>query len=227
MRYSVLPLPEPIFRLRLHEAVSLYVRAMGYDPSVVDSRVRAWALARHEPGWSAVAAIAHPDDVAAHEALADPSFPLAGVAYCQTGTSTQWWHVQVRAGLAARRAPLDAVTGALGDYVELAEIHVDPRHQGARLGERLLVELMRGRPEARVLLSTPEVAAEANRAWRLYRRLGFTDVLRDFHFAGDSRPFAVLGAKLPLPGPGRADSLDDAAGTATARPSGKGDQNDR
>ena len=86
---------------------------------------------------------------------------------------------------------------------------------------------MRGRPEARVLLSTPEVAAEANRAWRLYRRLGFTDVLRDFHFAGDSRPFAVLGAKLPLPGPGRADSLDDAAGTATARPSGKGDQNDR
>ena len=81
MRYSVLPLPEPIFRLRLHEAVSLYVRAMGYDPSVVDSRVRAWALARHEPGWSAVAAIAHPHDVAAHVALADPSFPLAGVAY--------------------------------------------------------------------------------------------------------------------------------------------------
>lgn len=206
-------MPEPIFRLRLHEAVSLYVGAMGYDPSVVDARVRAWALARHEPGWAAVAAVAHPDDVAPRVALADPSFPLAGVAYCQTGASTQWWHVQVRAGLAARRTPLDVVSDVLGDYAELAEIHVDPRHQGARLGERLLHELMRGRPERRVLLSTPEVPAEANRAWRLYRRLGFADVLRDFHFAGDSRPFAVLGAGLPLPRP---NSLDDASASPRA-----------
>lgn len=224
MRYSVLPLPEPIFRLRLHEAVSLYVGAMGYDPSIVDARVRAWALARHEPGWAAVAAVAHPEDVAPHVALADPSFPLAGVAYCQSGTSTQWWHVQVRAGMAERRTPLHVVSDTLTDYVELAEIHVDPRHQGARLGERLLHELMRGRPERRVLLSTPEVSAEDNRAWRLYRRLGFGDVLRHFHFAGDSRPFAVLGAPLPL---ARDDSLDDADGSASARPAGRNAPDER
>ncbi|MFD5867686.1 GNAT family N-acetyltransferase [Corynebacterium sp. NPDC060344] len=216
MRYSVLPLPEPIFRLRLHEAVSLYVGAMGYDPSIVDARVLAWARARHEPGWSAVAAVAHPEDVAPHVALADPAFPLAGIAYCQQGTSTQWWHVQVRAGLAARRTPIHAARDILGDYVELAEIHVDPGHQGARIGERLLHELMRGRPERRVLLSTPEVPAEANRAWRLYRRLGFTDVLRNFHFAGDSRPFAVLGARLPL---ARVDSLDDESAPTQSSPS--------
>lgn len=199
MRYSVLPLPEPVFRLRLHEAVSLYVAAMGYDPSIVDTRVRAWSVARHEPGWAAVAAVLHPEDVSPEAALAQPAYPLVGIAYAHTGAPTQWWHVQVRAGLAARRTPLPAVLATLGDYAELSEIHVDPRHQGARLGEQLLQALMRNRPESRVLLSTPEVAAEDNRAWRLYRRLGFGDVLRDFHFAGDSRPFAVLGASLPLP----------------------------
>ncbi|MFC3849710.1 GNAT family N-acetyltransferase [Corynebacterium hansenii] len=211
-------MPESVFRLRLHEAVSLYVGAMGYDPSIVDARVRAWALARHEPGWAAVAAVAHPEDVAPEDALADTSFPLAGIAYCQHGTSTQWWHVQVRAGMAERRTPLHIVSDVLGDYVELSEIHVDPRHQGGRIGERLLLELMRGRPERRVLLSTPEVADEGNRAWRLYRRLGFDDVLRHFHFAGDSRPFAVLGAPIPLRG---TDSLDDADGPETDRTSRK------
>ena len=55
-----------------------------------------------------------------------------------------------------------------------------------------------GRSEPQVLLSTPEVDEEANRAWRLYRRLGFTDVIRGYHFAGDPRPFAILGRNLPL-----------------------------
>ena len=188
-----------MFRLRLHEAVSLYVGAMGYDPAIIDSRVVAWAKARHEPGWAAVAAVAHPEDMTPTAALSDLSCPLAGVAYCHSGTPAQWWHIQVRAGLAGRRTPLEEATSILGDYVELSEIHVDPTHQGSRLGERLLIELMKGRSESRVLLSTPEVPDEDNRAWRLYRRLGFTDVLRDFHFAGDSRPFSVLGAPLPLP----------------------------
>ncbi|HZC10703.1 MAG TPA: GNAT family N-acetyltransferase, partial [Mycobacterium sp.] len=35
-------------------------------------------------------------------------------------------------------------------------------------------------------------------AWRLYRRLGFTDIIRGYHFTGDPRAFAILGRKLPL-----------------------------
>jgi len=46
-----------------------------------------------------------------------------------------------------------------------------------------------------MLLSTPE---GENRAWRLYRRLGFGDVLRNYRFTGDPRPFGVLGRELPL-----------------------------
>jgi ribosomal protein S18 acetylase RimI-like enzyme len=49
-----------------------------------------------------------------------------------------------------------------------------------------------------VLLSTPEINGEANRAWRLYRRLGFIDIIRGYHFAGDPRAFAILGRALPL-----------------------------
>jgi hypothetical protein len=48
------------------------------------------------------------------------------------------------------------------------------------------------------LLSTPEADEQASRAWRLYRRFGYVDVLRDFLFPGDTRPFAILGRKLPL-----------------------------
>ena len=60
--------------------------------------------------------------------------------------------------------------------------------------KRLLSE----RGEANVLLSTPESNGESNRAWRLYRRLGFNDVIRGYHFTGDPRAFAILGRQLPL-----------------------------
>ena len=49
-----------------------------------------------------------------------------------------------------------------------------------------------------VLLSTPEADEQRSRAWRLYRRFAFVDVLRDFLFPGDERAFAILGRELPL-----------------------------
>ena len=61
-----------------------------------------------------------------------------------------------------------------------------------------LARLLADRPERHVLLSTPEIPAEDNRAWSLYRRMGFTDVLRHFTFTGGPRPFAFLGRPLPL-----------------------------
>ena len=102
-------------------------------------------------------------------------------------------HIRRRGG--ADRARIAALTN---DYFELTEVHVHPRAQGRGLGEALVRRLLAGRTEPRVLLSTPEVDEEANRAWRLYRRLGFTDVIRGYHFAGDPRPFAILGRNLPL-----------------------------
>ena len=83
-------------------------------------------------------------------------------------------------------------------YFELTELHIHPRAQGNGLGEALIRRLLENRTEHQVLLSTPEINGESNRAWRLYRRLGFTDVIRGYHFAGDPRAFAILGRALPL-----------------------------
>ena len=57
-----------------------------------------------------------------------------------------------------------------------------------------------------VLLSTPEADEQTSRAWRLYRRFGFVDVLRDFIFPGDERAFAILGRELPLASRPREDA---------------------
>jgi ribosomal protein S18 acetylase RimI-like enzyme len=86
----------------------------------------------------------------------------------------------------------------MASYFELTEVHIHPRAQGHGLGEALVRRLLADRDERNVLLSTPEIRGEDNRAWRLYRRLGFTDIIRGHHFAGDPRAFAILGRPLPL-----------------------------
>jgi putative membrane protein len=50
------------------------------------------------------------------------------------------------------------------------------------------------------LLSTPEADEATSRAWRLYRRFGYVDVVRNFLFPGDHRPFARARPD-PAPGP--------------------------
>ncbi|MDO4609113.1 N-acetyltransferase [Corynebacterium sp.] len=209
MQYDVMPMPPEMFRARCAEAVDLYISAMGYDPSLAPGRVRAWLRQMEQPRWAAACIVAHDGSTPPDRALADPRNPLAGIAFCHRGSPTQWWSRQVRGGMATRRRPLREVHATLSDYVELAEIHVAPGHQGAGLGEELLRTLLEGRRERLVLLSTPEVPREANRAWRLYRRLGFADVLRGFLFPGDSRPFAILGAPLPLPPRGGRRHVED------------------
>ena len=124
---------------------------------------------------------------------------LVGIAYGYTGAADQWWNRQLRSGLARHGCSPDQVAAIASDYFELTELHVHPVAQGRGLGQALLTRLLSGRPESWVLLSTPEVRGEENRAWSLYRRLGFDDVLRGFTFAGDPRQFAFLGRSLPLP----------------------------
>ena len=108
------------------------------------------------------------------------------------------------------------------DYFELTELHVRPDAQGGGLGEGLLRALLAGTDRRHVLLSTPEHGPRpAGRAWRLYRRLGFRDVLRDHLFTGDARPFAVLGRELPLP------PSDGRHARRTSRPAVAGDSSRR
>jgi ribosomal protein S18 acetylase RimI-like enzyme len=183
-------------RTHLGEALAVYVEAMDYPKGTEIHRAPMWTEHATRPGWRGIAAYGPPRDGAG--ASAQPSTPLVGIAYGYRGAPHQWWHQQVREGMRRAGAEPNSIESVLGDYFELTELHVSPRAQGHGTGSALLTALLADRPEARVLLSTPEVPHEDNRAWRLYRRLGFTDVVRHFRFSGDSRPFAVLGRELPL-----------------------------
>lgn len=199
VNYSVIRLSRDQFRNRIRASIGVYLNAMGYRSSLADGRADAWLAQQGEPNWTAVAAFAHPTDLDVSHIADDPRADLVGIGFCFSGNSRQWWNQQVHAGLARHGTSPRRIRSLLNHYVELSELHVLPEHQGAHLGEDMLRLMLEGRPERIVLLSTPEVPDEENRAWSLYRRTGFCDVLRDFHFPGDPRPFAVLGSALPLP----------------------------
>lgn len=172
---------------RITEALDLYVTAMGYPPSTIRQREPMWVAHMNRPGWRCVGAFTTRDE-------------LVGIGYGYLGAAGQWWHEQVRKGLltvGSQDSELD-VDQLLGNYFELTELHVHPDSQGGGLGETVLRRLLDQAPGESVLLSTPE---GPTRAWKLYRRVGFRDVLRHYRFNGDPRPFAVLGRMLPLDPP--------------------------
>lgn len=171
------------FAARVDEAMGIYVRAMQY-PSYTGTQ-RAVTARRHVA-----------NDGFACRAAVLPDGTLVGFGYGYTTRPGQWWHDLVRRAIAPELAD-----EWLGDAFELSELHVLPAYQGHGLGRRLLLELATGIPHSAMLLSTPD---SDTRAFRLYRDLGFVDLRRHYLFPGDARPFAVLGARLPLrPGDGR------------------------
>jgi ribosomal protein S18 acetylase RimI-like enzyme len=186
---TAVPLPHDRFvefsvdelRARLPEALDIYVTAMRYPPGTAEQRAPMWLAHMLRQDWRCVTALDEQDS-------------LIGISYGYRGAAGQWWHEQVRRGLLLSSGAA-AVDTWMTDYFELTELHVHPTAQGRGVGEGLLRHLLAGVRADTTLLSTPE---GPSRAWRLYRRVGFEDVLRDYLFAGDPRPFAVLGHRLPL-----------------------------
>jgi ribosomal protein S18 acetylase RimI-like enzyme len=172
--------PEELAR-RLDDVIEVYGLAMGYPSGLTATRRGYVAGHVHRPGFRAVATL-------------DEQGALLGFGYGYTSLRGQWWHDRVREAL--RR---DARKFWLGDCFEVVELHVRPSAQGAGLGARQLARLLSLGGGTTTLLSTPEADEQRSRAWRLYRRFGFVDVLRHFHFPGDERAFAILGRGLPLP----------------------------
>ena len=165
-----------VFRTALPDLLEVYLAAMRYPPGTAEARAPLWADHSRRDGFRCMVAV-------------DQDGSVAGLAYGYRGRPGQWWYSEVARGLG------DDPQGWLADYFELTELHVRPDRQGAGLGESLLRGLLAPVTTDRVPLSTPE---GQNRAWRLYRRVGFLDVLRDFLFTGDGRRFGVLGRSLPL-----------------------------
>lgn len=173
----IVDVPRSELPARLADAMAIYVAAMGYSPS--SGAQRGTHLLRHS----------HFDSFRCRAALRADGRMLA-FGYGYTSLPGQWWHDLVL------RAITDKAGQWLGSAFELSELHVAPAAQGAGLGERVLRSLADGLPHRTMVLSTPE---GENRAWRLYRRMGFCDLARNHLFPGDNRPFGVLGARLPFP----------------------------
>lgn len=173
----------PDLTSRLDDVLEVYRAAMGYPPELAAAR-RGFVVAHtHRPEFRGVATL-------------DPSGRLIGFGYGHRGAPGQWWHDQVRSRLDPR-----VYRWWMSDCFELVELHVLPEAQAHGLGLRMLTLLLDGVQRRTVLLSTPE---GDTRAWRLYRRVGFVDLVRGYVFPGDTRPFAVLGRTLPLDPPGEA-----------------------
>lgn len=121
---------------------------------------------------------------------------LVGFAYGFHGASGQWWHDLVsRAAVSALGTR--TAEGWFRDSLEIAEVHVLPGYQGHGTGLAMMLRLTSGRPEPAAVLSTMDANT---RARRLYRGLGFTDLLTRFAFPGTDVPYAIMGAPLPLLG---------------------------
>ncbi len=182
------------FAARLDQVLSVYAAAMRPAAETLAGRRSIMAGHAGYPGFRALI-------VAEDNGSGEP----VGFGYGFRGGPGQWWHDTVAralvasGGVAAARAWLD-------DTFEVAELHVAPGYQGAGIGSGLLLRLTSGRPERTAVLSTRDAET---RARRLYRGVGFTDLLTGFAFyPGGEPPYAVMGAELPLraltPGPGSA-----------------------
>ena len=206
MAIFLIDLPPNDMERRLGDALGVYVDAMRYPRGTENQRAAMWLEHIRRRGWQGAGVVETEAAETAHGVAAQevPSAaelsdaPLLGVAYGYPGAPGQWWQQQVVLGLQRGGLRPAEIAGLMNSYFELTELHIHPRAQGRGLGEALARRLLASRGEKNVLLSTPETNGEPNRAWRLYRRLGFTDVIRRYHFAGDPRPFAILGRELPL-----------------------------
>jgi ribosomal protein S18 acetylase RimI-like enzyme len=190
MRVTYRELGPREFRAVIRALVGVYAAAMNPPDRTLPGREAIMDRHAASPGFRGLSA--HVDG------------RLAGFTYGFHGESGQWWHDMVAAALATRSgarisaaeyAGTDAPGAWLDDSFEIAELHVMPPWQGKGIGRSLLLSLASGRPERTAVLSTADAPTKAR---RLYRGLGFTDLLTDFRFSGSEPPYAVMGALLPL-----------------------------
>jgi ribosomal protein S18 acetylase RimI-like enzyme len=173
------------FVAELDVLTAVYAAAMGPDPAYLAGRRSIMEQHTRHGGFRALAVRAE-----------DGRQPgqIIGFSYGFRGADGQWWHDTVAAALAAKSGP--APTAAwLVDSLEIAEVHVLPDFQHRGIGKSLVLGLAEGRRERTAVLSTPDTESTAR---RLYRGLGFEDLLTGYRFPGADVGYAVMGAVLPL-----------------------------
>ena len=172
LRYDIQELGVSGFAAELDHLVGVYAVAMDAPGDQLAGRRVIMAGHASYPGFTALRAMS--------------GGQTAGFSYGFHGAPGQWWHDHVAVGVKPQW---------LADCLEIAELHVAPEFQGHGIGTALLCRLTEGRSERTAVLSTRD---SETRARRLYRHLGFTDLLTGYRFDGTGAAFAIMGATLPL-----------------------------
>jgi ribosomal protein S18 acetylase RimI-like enzyme len=178
------------FTAELDALARIYALAMHAPAAELPGRVAIMERHATYPAFSAVAALLPRE----RDQDRDGDQALIGFAYGFHGSAGQWWHDVVAGSLAASSGS-EAAGHWFGDSFEFAEVHVRPDHQARGTGRQMMHALAAGRPEQTAVLSTPD---GHTRARRLYRSLGFVDLLPAFSFPGAGPPYTIMGAVLPL-----------------------------
>ncbi|MFH8803669.1 GNAT family N-acetyltransferase [Streptomyces sp. NPDC017936] len=159
------------------EALAVQAVAFGLGPEEV--AVRRQIVLRH---------MTHPGARALGATTADGR--LAGFVYGMPNDRTHWWSTVVEPYLRA-----EGNDAWLDDSFVITELHVHPAHQHRGAGRALITTITDTAAEPRSILSAIDVESPAR---ALYRSLGYRDLARRVLFPSAPRPYAVMGAPLPL-----------------------------
>ncbi|MFJ2722100.1 GNAT family N-acetyltransferase [Streptomyces sp. NPDC087437] len=115
---------------------------------------------------------------------------LAGFVYGMPNDRAHWWSTVVEPYLRAL-----GHDDWLDDSFVITELHVHPSHQNRGIGRALITTITDSASEPRSILSAIDTDSPAR---GLYHSLGYEDLARQVHFPSAPKPYAVMGAPLPL-----------------------------
>ncbi|MFJ7625786.1 GNAT family N-acetyltransferase [Streptomyces sp. NPDC097595] len=162
---------------RVDEALA--VQAVAFGLSAGEIEVRRHIVLRH---------LDHPH-ARALGALT-PEGRLVGFVYGMPNDRGHWWSTVVEPYLRA--------TGSahwLDDAFVITELHVHPDFQNRGIGRTLITTITDAVVQPRSILSAIDTESPAR---GLYRSLGYQDLARQVLFPSAPKPYAVMGAPLPL-----------------------------
>ncbi|MEU1216012.1 GNAT family N-acetyltransferase [Streptomyces sp. NPDC005791] len=162
---------------RVDEALAVQAVAFGLTQDEID--VRRHIVLRH---------LDHPQARALGATAADGR--LVGFVYGLPNDRTHWWSSVVEPYLRATGSD-----GWLDDSFVITELHVHPAFQQRGIGRSLITTITDGVGLPRSILSAIDTESPAR---GLYRALGYRDLARQVLFPSAPKPYAVMGAPLPL-----------------------------
>ncbi|MEV6164378.1 GNAT family N-acetyltransferase [Streptomyces sp. NPDC052052] len=162
---------------RVDEALAVQAVAFGLGPEEIE--VRRHIVLRH---------LDHP--CARALGATTPGGRLVGFVYGMPNERGQWWSTVVEPYLRA-----NGLAHWLDDAFVITELHVLPEFQNRGIGRALITTVTDAVDQPRSILSAIDTESPAR---GLYRSLGYQDLARQVLFPSAPKPYAVMGAPLPL-----------------------------